>query len=239
MKKALRRVRSVLIVEDHPVVVEGLRYALGDEPSLELAGHAKSESEAVRMARELEPDVVIVDLSLGRGSGLNTIKSLASENEKMRILVFTMHDEAVYAERAMRCGAHGYVQKSSNVDGLLAAIHEVIAGRTVVSEELTERLVQRAIGDVGGGGAGERASGVESLSDREVEVFEQIGRGRPLANIARSLGISVKTVETHRENIKRKLGLDSANELTRFAAIWTDHPEGTGLDPEAGAGAGR
>lgn len=218
MTKAAKRVSRVLIVEDHPIVVDGLRDALRHDDAFEIVGHTDCEAEAVRMASEHDPDVAIVDMTLGAGSGLGAIKLLTDEHPDLRVLVFTMHDEALYAERAMRAGAHGYVNKSATADELLAALHDVVSGKMAISEELNEHLLQKAIGNAGD------ENGVESLSDRELEVFEHIGRGSQLQGIADNLGISVKTVETHRENIKKKLGLASAPELTRFAVAWVENP---------------
>lgn len=218
MTKAAKRVSRLLIVEDHPVVVDGIRDALRDEDAFELVGHADCEAEAIRVASEVEPDVAIVDMTLGTGTGLSVIKLLTAEHPKLRVLVFTMHDEALYAERAMRAGAHGYLNKSATANELVAALHEVVSGKVAISEELNEQLIQKALGNAGD------ENGVESLSDRELEVFEQIGQGARLADIADNLGISVKTVETHRENIKKKLDLSSAPELTRFAVAWVENP---------------
>jgi len=218
MLKAKQRVLRVLVVEDHPIVVNGIAAALTDERDFEIVGSAASEAEAVRLAAERLPDLAIVDMTLERGSGLSAIKLLVEQHPDLRVLVFTMHDEMLYAERAMRAGAHGYLAKSAETDELVTALREIAAGRLAISEELNERLLQKAIGNEGTG------EGVESLSDRELEVFEQIGRGEPLSAIGGALGISVKTVETHRENIKKKLDLASASELTRFAVAWIEHP---------------
>lgn len=218
MTKATKRVSRLLIVEDHPVVADGIRDAVRDEDMFELVGCANCEAEAIRVACEVKPNVAIVDMTLGTGTGLNVIKLLTAEHPDLRVLVFTMHDEALYAERALRAGAHGYLNKSATANELVAALHEIVSGKVAISEELNEQLVQKALGSAGD------ENGVESLSDRELEVFEQIGRGVPLPDIADNLGISVKTVETHRENIKKKLGLSSAPELTRFAVAWIENP---------------
>lgn len=216
--RAKRRVFRVLIVDDHPIVVHGVTEALSDARDMEVVGNVSNEADAVRAAAELEPDIAIVDMSLERGSGLSAIKLLTEERPGLRVLAFTMHDEMLYAERAMRAGAHGYLGKSASADTLVAALREIAAGRMAISEGLNERLVQRAIGN------DEGHDGVASLSDRELEVFEHIGRGQTLHAIAEGLGISVKTVETHRENIKRKLDVKSATELARFAVAWVENP---------------
>lgn len=218
MTKATKRVSRVLIVEDHPIVVDGVKDALHHDDAFEVVGYADCEAEAVRVASECSPDVAIVDMSLVKGTGLGAIKLLTDAYPNLRVLVFTMHDEALYAVRAMRAGAHGYVSKSATADKLLAALHDVVSGKMAISEKLNESLLQQAIGNDGD------QSGVESLSDRELEVFEHIGRGHSLQDIADNLGISVKTVESHRENIKKKLDLASATELMRFAVAWVENP---------------
>jgi len=218
MTKATRRVWRVLIVDDHSVVVDGIRDALNDEDAFEVVGDVARETDAVTAASELAPDLAIVDMTLANGTGLSAIKILTAEHPTLRVLVYTMHDEALYAGRALRAGAHGYINKPATAEDLIAALHEVASGRTAVSDQMNEQLVQMALGHQGG----ER--GVDSLSNRELEVFEQIGNGATLKNIADNLGISVKTVETHREHIKRKLDLSSATELTRFAVAWIEHP---------------
>jgi DNA-binding NarL/FixJ family response regulator len=218
MTKAAKRIYRVLIVEDHPVVVAGVTDALHDNDAFEVIGNVSSEAEAVRAAAELGPDIAIVDMMLKKGTGLGAIKLLTEEHPAIRVLVYTMHDEALYAERAMRAGAHGYVNKSATADELVAALRDVASGKMAISGVLNEKLLQKAIGNAGS------ENGVESLSDRELEVFEQIGGGLPLRDIAENLGISVKTVETHRENIKKKLDLSSATELARFAVAWVENP---------------
>jgi DNA-binding NarL/FixJ family response regulator len=218
MVHAKQRVTDVLIVEDHPVLVHGLKEALDATDQFRVVATTDNEAEAVRLASEHKPDVAIVDLTLPGGSGLSTIRLMTEQDEKLRVLVFTMHDEMLYAERAMRAGAHGYVQKSADASELMNALRAVASGKTAISDSLNERLVSKALGN------GDSGGGVEALSDRELEVFEQIGRGKTLHDIADRLGISVKTIETHRENIKKKLGLGSAAELARFAVAWVENP---------------
>lgn len=218
LSKAAQRVSRVLIVEDHPVVVEGITEALRDQPAFEVVATADREADAVRLAGELEPDVAIVDMTLAVGTGLGAIKTLTREHPDLRVLVFTMHDEALYAERAMRAGALGYLNKSATADELVTALGEIVSGRPAISDELNDRLLQKALGNQ------ENADGVATLSDRELEVFEYIGQGMPLKRIAENLGISVKTVEAHREHIKKKLDLSSATALARFAVAWVENP---------------
>ncbi len=216
--KATRRVLKVLVLEDHPIAAQGIESAIRPIEEFEIIAVVGSEAEAVRIAGEEQPDLAIVDMTLDKGTGLGAIKTLAAEHPRTRVLVFTMHDERLYAERCMRAGAHGYLTKTASADELVAALRRVAAGKLVLSPDMNERLVNRALGN------GNEQDGVDALSDRELEVFELIGRGTPVKGVAEALGISVKTVETHRENIKKKLGVDSAAELARFAVAWMENP---------------
>lgn len=216
--RASRKCSRVLVVEAHPITARGLSEALEDGNGFTVVATAGTEAGAIRAAQEHRPDVAIVDLTLKRGTGLGLIRSLSAEHPNIRILVFTIHDETLYAERAMRAGAHGYLNKSASADELISAVHAVASGELALSDSMNARLVQKAIGKEA------ESDGVRSLSDRELEVFELIGRGTALKLIGEQLGISVKTVESHRENIKRKLGIGSAPELNRFAVAWVENP---------------
>ncbi len=216
--KARLKCTRVLLVEEHPVTATGVRDILEQQRRFEVVGIADSQSEAIRLAGETAPEVVVVDLSLRDGTGLGLIRVLRQDHTDARVLVFTMHDETLYAERAMRAGAQGYLHKCASPDELVRAIDDVVAGRLSLSDEMNARLIRRAIANDTDG------NGVGALSNRELEVFELIGRGTPLSLIAQQLGISVKTVESHRENIKRKLDIASATELNRFAVAWVESP---------------
>lgn len=206
----------VLIVDDHPVVREGLRLLLDAEPDLAVCGEASGMSQAMRIFFETAPEVVIVDVSLEDGGGIELTKELVAHDANVRILVCSMHPETLYAERALRAGAKGYVGKDQATTRLVEAVRRVVEGRVAVSERMTDRLLCRQVGT----GPVVPRSPVESLSDRELEVFDRIGHGATTRQIAERLHLSPKTVETYRENIKSKLSLANATELTQRAVQW-------------------
>ncbi len=207
------------VVDDHPLVRRGIRDALADESGFDVVGEATDASEAMDLVRQHAPDLVTIDISLGRGSGLELIKQMRSQWPNLGIIVVSVHDEELYAERALRAGANGYLRKSEPLGKLVDAVRTVLSGGTALTSGMTQRLVDQAVR-----GGSTEASGVRSLSDRELEVFEMIGSGLGTRKIANRLCISIKTVETHRENIKRKLGIDNAPELARFAVAWVENP---------------
>jgi DNA-binding NarL/FixJ family response regulator len=209
---------KVFIVDDHPIVRRGLTQLLADESDLEVCGEAPDGSVALRLLDETRPDVIIVDLSLERGiGGIELIKEIRARNEGMKILVSSMHDEKLFAERCLNAGAMGYVNKQEAPEKIVTAIRRVLAGKVYVSEEMSERFLARM---VQGEDLRERTSAIDSLSDRELEVFELIGRGETTRQIAQDLHLSVKTIETYRENIKAKLSLANTNELMQHAVKW-------------------
>jgi DNA-binding NarL/FixJ family response regulator len=207
----------ILVVDDHPVVRLGIRQMLGADPRLAICGEVDSAGAALRWVAEHPAELAIVDLSLPDGSGLELIRALRQAAPGLTILVLSMHDEALFAERALRAGARGYIMKQEAIDGLAHAIEQVLAGRTYVSDRIAQGLFAqfgRATPPAGGH--------LGRLTDRELEVFEMVGRGRSTAAIAEHLGVSVKTIETYRSNIKSKLNLKDATDLIRFAATWTE-----------------
>jgi len=207
----------VMIVDDHPVVRHGLRELLAHEPDLVLCGEADSAEEAMRLVPTLMPDLVIVDILLKGTNGIDLVKRLRALHPECRMLVASMHDESFLAERALRAGAMGYVCKQEPVERMLEAIRNVLRGGVYLTPDMTARIIQAATPR----GRGDSASSIPRLSDRELEVFEAIGRGRSTRAIAETLNLSVKTVETHRENIKRKLSLKNSTELVQRAWQWT------------------
>jgi len=206
----------VLIVDDHPIVRLGIRQMITAEPGLTICGEADSAAAALQMATTTKPDLALVDLSLEDGSGWELIRSLREAAPDVRLLVLSMHDEALFAERALRAGARGYIMKQEAIAGLVRAINEVLAGRVYVSSRMSQHLLERLGPDVPAHG-----DRLVNLTDRELEVFELIGRGLGTAAIADRLKVSVKTIETYRSNIKLKLDLKDAADLIRFAAAWT------------------
>ncbi len=214
--KANKRAR-VLIVDDHPAVREALALRIDRQPDLEVCGEAADMSEALRAIADTQPDAAVVDISLKSGTGLDLIQRIKDRDDHVRILVWSMHSESLYAERALRRGAMGYITKDQATDRIVEAIRHVLAGKVWLSEAMAERMLQRAIG------AGRRAdprSPLDALADRELEVFRLIGKGVKTAEIAERLHLSIKTIETYRDRIRQKLDLDDGTKLAHYATQW-------------------
>ena len=210
--------KKIIIVDDHPLMRKGLALSLDSETDLKVVGQAADAEEGLTMLEELTPDVAIVDISLPGMSGLELIKHIQAMHPEVRSLVVSRHDEALYAERAIRAGARGYVMKLEAGDEIVKAVRRVLAGGIYVSEEINERLLMGLAA-----GRGELAqSPLEVLSDRELEVFELSGRGLVTREIAERLHLSVKTVESYRARIKDKLNLKTAAELMQHAVQWVE-----------------
>jgi len=222
-KKATERAR-VLIVDDHPAVREALAVRIGRQPDLEVCGEASDTNEALRLVSEESPDVAVVDISLKTGNGIDLIKRIKDRNDHIRIVVWSMHSESLYAERALRAGALGYVNKDQATDTIVEAIHRVRQGKVWLSEAMSERLLQRTVGV---GGQEVARAPVEALTDRELEVFRLIGQGVKTAEIAERLHLSVKTIETYRDRIRQKLDLSDGAKLAHCAAQWVLENEQT------------
>jgi DNA-binding NarL/FixJ family response regulator len=208
-------VGRVLIVDDHPIVRQGLTQLIAQASDLEVCGEAADAATAVLAIDELHPDVAVVDLMLKESSGIELIKDIKSRCPDVRVLVISMHDEAVYAERALRAGAHGYIMKEEATHKVLTAIRRVLAGDVYVSDEMVGRILRRMVG-------GNQSDGIDRLSDRELEVFQWIGRGLSVGEIADRLKVSPKTIESYRSHIKEKLSLATANEVLRVAVSWLE-----------------
>lgn len=209
-------VTRILIVDDHPLVRHGLVGLLAAEPDLEVCGEAQGVIEAQQLADALRPDLAIIDLTLKDGSGIALLKEFREGLPRMKLLVLSMHDELLFAERALRAGAAGYVSKDEVSRTIIHAVREVLAGKVYLSQRMTQRMMRRAVG-----GRGDLSrSPIERLTDRETEIFEMIGQGLTTRQIASRLDLSPKTVETHREHIKDKLELRSTTELTKHAVQW-------------------
>jgi len=206
----------VFIVDDHPVVRSGLSVIVSSQPDLVVCGDAESARQARKRIVECRPDIILIDVSLADASGIDLIKELRGWYPDLRVLVVSMHDENLYAERALRAGAHGYVMKDAAPDRLVAAIRKIMGGGIFVSPAMTTRLLSR----IAGGDASAERLPMALLSDRELEVFEFIGRGMRTRDVADTLHLSVKTVESHRSNIKRKLKLPNAIALLQYATHW-------------------
>jgi DNA-binding NarL/FixJ family response regulator len=204
----------ILIVDDHPLVRAGFAQLIGDCPDLEVCGEAADMSEALRQIDASSPQLAIIDLSLAGGSGLDLIERIKSRNKDILMLVASMHDETLYAERVLAAGARGYINKQEAQESIIRAIRQVLAGKVYLSETMTERLLSGMV-DM----RAEKRD-IDSLSNRELQVFELIGEGVSSSQIATQLNLSVKTIETHQANIKKKLGLGSAHELNQRAIRW-------------------
>lgn len=206
----------IFIVDDHALVREGLVGLLSTQADFEVCGQATSAAEARSLIDGLAADVAIIDLALQDGNGIELIKEFKRNHDSLKMLVLSMHDETLFAERALRAGAVGYVGKNEASRTIIQAIRHVLQGQVYLSPRMTERMLQRAVGaqtDL-------KRSPIERLSDREMEVFQMVGQGMTSRQIARCLQLSPKTVDTHREHIKSKLELKNGSELTRHAVQW-------------------
>lgn len=207
--------RGVFVVDDHPLYREGLIRTINHEKDLTVCGEASDASEALKRLDALKPDLTVIDISLEGMSGIDLTKSIRAKHGKTKILIVSMHPESLYAERALRAGANGYIMKRESGFVLVNAMRHVLGGQTYISHELNETLIQRLTHSRPGA-----ASSVDLLSDRELEVFQLIGRGYGTRQIADELNISMKTVEAHREHIRAKLNLDTTFELVQQAIDW-------------------
>ena len=208
--------KKIFIVDDHSVVRQGLSLIINQEEDLEVCGGAPDEQEALTAMDALQPDVAIVDLSLKGSSGLDLIKAVRDRGWNFPVLVLSMHDEALYAERALRAGANGYIMKEQADEAVLDGIRSVLKGDIYVSRQVQARMLQQYIGGQ------KELSGVETLSDRELQIFEMIGQGLSTQQMADRLELSVKTIEAHRVRIKKKLKTDTASQLMQQAVLWVD-----------------
>jgi len=208
--------RTVFIVDDHPIVRDGLSLLINSESDLEVCGDAADVESAIEMLDAGIPDVVIVDLSFPDSDGMEFIKQIRSGPLHLPILVLSMHDENMYAERMLNAGANGYIMKQAAADQLLTALRRVLAGGVYVSDKLAATISERL-----DAGVDERMPNpVECLTNREVQILTLVGSGQTTREVAENLGLSVKTVESHRQRIKKKLELDTPADLVQFAADW-------------------
>lgn len=208
--------RRVFLVDDHTMFREGLRQLIDRDPKLSVCGDAADSEEAMRGIRECQPDVVLVDISLSGASGIDLIKSIKSEFEDMPILVVSMHDESLYAERALRAGSMGYVMKHEPAKTMKAAIYKVLDGDMHLSEKMSSSVIARLMH----GQADEPGSPIEKLSDRELEVFRMLGQGKAVRTIAEDMSVTIPTINSFRNRIKEKLGLKSSTEVMLHAIQW-------------------
>jgi len=207
---------GVLVVDDHPLFRKGVVQLLNDEPDIEVRAQAGTSSEALSAVRRNDVDLAVIDISLEGGpDGIELTKSIRAERPRLPVLILSMHDETLYAERALRAGARGYVMKREALDQFITAVRTVLRGEIFISPSMSNRMVYDHIH-----GTSDSRSPVDRLSDRELEILQLIGKGQDVHDIARGLRLSEKTVEAHRAHIKEKLDLANAREVVRFATNW-------------------
>ena len=208
--------KRILIVDDHPVFRRGIAALVSEQEDLTVCGEADGAPSALDAMRRLKPDLALLDISMPGANGIELVKLMLAEQPKLPILILSMHDESLYALRALRAGAKGYVMKAEAMTQVIAAIRKALNGEIYVSPRFSERLVFKAIQSLEGG----MGSPVDKLSDRELEVLQLLGRGFGTREVANELHLSVKTIETQRAHIKEKLGFKDAGEMVRFAIDW-------------------
>jgi DNA-binding NarL/FixJ family response regulator len=217
-KKGPKQKHRVVIVDDHPMMRQGLAQLINHETDLVTSCEADTAAQAIELINEHKPDLVLVDISLPDKNGLELIKDLRVYHPDLPVLVVSMHDEALYAERVLRAGGRGYIMKQEGGKLLMKAIRQVLSGQIYLSEKMSAKVLE-----IFSGRRAEAAtSPAELLSDREFEVFQLIGEGKGTRQIAGHLHLSIKTVEVHRANIKQKLGLKTATDLVHYAIRWTE-----------------
>ena len=207
---------KIFLVDDHPIVRQGLALFIEREPDLTVCGEAEDATSALQAIRESTPDFVILDISLDGRDGFDLLKTLRIRHPSLPVLVLSMHDESVYAERSLRAGANGYIMKHEAVDKVITAIRRILGGDVYLSERLTKKMLQQFVN-----GSISHRDPLAKLSDRELEVFRLIGAGRGTRQIADELHVSTKTVESYQAHIKEKLALRNARELVQHAVEWS------------------
>lgn len=217
-KTAVERRKKVLVVDDHPMTRAGVVQFINEQADLEVCGEAANPAEVADQVSSLGPDLLLTDLTMPGRSGIEFIKDIVALHPSLPILVVSMHDEVIYAERAIRAGARGYIMKEAGGEKLLAAVRQVLGGRVSVSQEMSSKILENLSGRKPRGSS----SPIEKLSDREFEVFQLIGQGKSTRDIAKQLHLSSKTVDVHRAHIKEKLDLRDATSLVRHAVRWVE-----------------
>ena len=212
---------TVLLVDDHPIVRQGLTQLINQEPDLAVCGHAADANSAFHAIATYRPDIVILDISLDGPDGLSVLKDIRLSDAALPVLILSMHDESLYAERALRAGANGYIMKQEATERVLEAIRRIRGGEVYVSDRIAKRLLRQVVSSPAPG-----KSPMEALTDRELAVFRLIGKGRGTREIADELHVSVKTVETYQAHIKEKLSLKNARELVQHAFQWVTREDG-------------
>lgn len=217
----IQETHRVLLVDDHPIVRQGMAALIAQEADMVVCGEAPDPEQGLDLVDQLQPDVVVADLSFGGLSGIEFIKDVKARQPRIPVLILSMHDEAHYADRALRAGAMGYIMKQAGGPRVIDAIRQVLAGQVYLSPEVTTQFVRTAID----GGREPTASPIDQFSDRELEVFALIGQGLSTREIARKLHLSTKTIDSHRSKIKTKLNLNNSTELVHHAIRWFSDAE--------------
>jgi DNA-binding NarL/FixJ family response regulator len=218
-KKGQTLKKKIIIVDDHPILRKGLSILINQEPDLTVCGEAEDARKALEMIESLLPDMVIVDISLPDTDGVELLKNIRIRYEDLPTLVVSMHDESLFAERALRAGARGYIMKQEAVENVLTGIRRVLAGEIFVSNRITTKMLEKFVN----GDSGKTTSALDTLSDRELAVFNLIGQGLGTRQIADKLNLSIKTIESYRSHIKEKLKLASGMDLLKYAIQWTQN----------------
>ena len=216
--KADKNTTKILIVDDHPIVRQGLAEMVNHEEDLMVCGQAEDAHKAMTAVKESKPDMAIVDISLKETSGMELIKDLKAQYPSLPVLALSMHDESLYAERALRAGARGYIMKAEATEKVITAIRKILSGEIYISDKMASKMMRKLVGD----STEINVSPVERLSDRELEVFQLIGKGFGTRQISERLFLSIKTIETYRAHLKEKLNLEDAAELLQYAIQWVN-----------------
>lgn len=222
-KLSLKSKRTVFVIDDHPIVREGLTQLINREPDLTVCGTAEDVYAALKAMQTLKPDIALADISLKGADGIELIKNLKIRMPALPVLVLSIHDESIYAPRALRAGARGFIMKQEATENVLLALRRVLSGEIYLSKRMANKMLQQF---VGAPGTAQKFS-IDRLSDRELEVFRLIGQGHGTRRIAEELRLSVKTVESYREHIKEKMTLSDASELVQHAIQWLQREKST------------
>lgn len=222
-KLSVKSKRTVFVIDDHPIVREGLTQLINREPDLTVCGTAEDIYEALKAMQTLKPDIALADISLKGADGIELIKNLKIRMPALPVLVLSIHDESIYAPRALRAGARGFIMKQEATENVLLALRRVLSGEIYLSKRMANKMLQQF---VGAPGTAQKFS-IDRLSDRELEVFRLIGQGHGTRRIAEELRLSIKTVESYREHIKEKMTLSDASELVQHAIQWLQREKST------------
>lgn len=214
--KIVTEAAKILIVDDHPLVRAGLRELVSSQPDMVVCGEAATAAEALKLVDQEQPDLVVIDLKLKQSSGIELIKQIKARYRGVKMLVSSMHEEALFAERALHAGASGYINKEEAGEKVVEAIRQILEGKVYLSNRMTEHMLYQFAGRT----TEPAENSLDKLSNRELEVFELVGQGLGTRQIADLLHLSVKTIETYRESVKRKLNLNTSSELIRRAVQW-------------------